>query len=397
MKIDEDNFTCPIHYGILIEPCECVSCKNNFCKKCINDCIKKKDKCPLCSTSPFEYKENISLKRILNDIKFICQNCGQSFKNEDEYNSHSEICIIEKYVCIICEKEFNEKNFYEHIIKSHKSDIISLMNKNSMINKSNNETKDGSTNKNRLNLNISIFNHQNKGEDKKDLFNEAKNQIQNLNIGNIPSINKKNLPRKSLPTNDVNLIEKIYTNNPDFQNSNQTKEFDNQNNMEENLKINDFYANNPPITQRSMSNKIQNNIGSFYGINNNPNTARNYSNSVTKNQEIKNFDNIKYCYKENKTIPCSCCTEHICRPGSCLCKKCMFLNFKELKLKKGQLINKKGNVCNFAHDTFYCNQPYVNIVVNVSQKVFKNNTVCGIYNPCPECVILTKLKNFYLS
>ena len=75
----------------------------------------------------------------------------------------------------------------------------------------------------------------------------------------------------------------------------------------------------------------------------------------------------------------------------------MFLNIKELKLQKGQLINKKENVCNFAHDTFYCNQPYVNVVVNVSQKVFKNNTVCGIYNPCPECVILTKLKNFYLS
>ena len=168
--------------------------------------------------------------------------------------------------------------------------------------------------------------------------------------------------------------------------------------MEENLKIKDFYDNNPPIqTQRSMGNKIQNNIGSFYGINNNPNTARNYSNSVTKNQEIQNFNNIKYCYKENKTIPCSCCTEHICRPGNCLCKKCMFLNIKELKLQKGQLINKKGFVCNFAHDTFYCNQPYVNVVVNVSQKVFKNNTVCGIYNPCPECVILTKLKNFYLS
>ncbi len=162
MKIDEDNFTCPIHYGILIEPYECVSCKNNFCKKCIIDYIKKQDKCPLCSTSPFNYNENISLKRILNDIKFICQKCGQcgqSFKNEDEYNSHTEICIIFKYVCT-------------------------------------------------------------------------------------------------------------------------------------------------------------------YGVNNNPNYARIYPNSVTKNQDIK------YCYKENKTIPCSCCTEHICQPGSCLCKKCMFLNIK---------------------------------------------------------------------
>ena len=138
---------------------------------------------------------------------------------------------------------------------------------------------------------------------------------------------------KKSSKNYINLIGKIYTNNPDFQNSNI---------MEENLKKEDFYDNNPPIkTQRNMDNKIQNIIGSFYSINNNPNTARNYPNSVTIDQNFNNINNIKYCYKENKTIPCSCCIEHICRPGSCLCKKCMFLNIKELKLKKGQLINKK--------------------------------------------------------
>ena len=77
MKIDEDNFTCPIHYGILKDPCECNSCKNNFCKDCVNDFLKKQDICPLCKCSPFSYRENISLGIIVNEIKFICQNCGK--------------------------------------------------------------------------------------------------------------------------------------------------------------------------------------------------------------------------------------------------------------------------------------------------------------------------------
>ena len=163
MIVDEEKFTCPIHYGIIDDPCECITCKNNFCHKCINNVLKKQNKCPLCVASPFLYRENISLKRILQDIKFICQNCGKSFKTEDEYNSHIEICIIEKYVCIICENEFNENNFYEHIIKSHKSDIISLMNQNSMINKISNKyiSKDELINQKKINLKISIFNHQN--------------------------------------------------------------------------------------------------------------------------------------------------------------------------------------------------------------------------------------------
>ena len=75
----------------------------------------------------------------------------------------------------------------------------------------------------------------------------------------------------------------------------------------------------------------------------------------------------------------------------------MLLNIKELKLKKGQLINKKGYICNFERNTFYCNQSYVKIVVNIKKNVFKNNLICIIYNHCPECEILTKLKNFYLN
>ena len=403
MIVDEEKFTCLIHYGIIDDPYECISCKNNFCHKCINNVLKTQNKCPLCVASPFLYRENISLKRILQDIKFICQNCGKSFKNEDEYNSHTENCKIEKYICIICENEFNENNFYEHIIKSHKSDIISLMNQNSMINKINNKynSNDEFINQKKINLKISIFNHQNTEEYKKNLNNKLKRNIDNNNlIENTSSINKANLHIKRLPLQNIN-IENESLNNYDYPNFNELKQFENQNKNNEQKPrpilndINYFYNKDSSNKSHRVMTVSNQNVNSFYNMN--LNTERIISNSAPTYQETKNDNNIKFCYKENKTIPCSCCKDHICRPGNCLCKKCMFQNIKEMKLKKGQLINKKGNVCNFERNTFYCDQIYEKIVINVKKNVFKNKIKCGIYCPCPECEILTKLKNYYLN
>ena len=398
-----------------------IRCKNNFCKSCINEYLKTQNKCPLCSDSPFLFRENVTLQKILKDIKFICQNCGRSFKKEDEYNSHIESCIIEKYICIICENEFNENNFYEHIIKTHKSDIISLMNQKSMINHLNYKyNKEEFINQKKLNLKISIFNHQNTEEYKKSL----NIQHNSKNILNSSSISKKNIIIKRLPLNNVN--DNFSLNNYNFPNYNEIQQVEIQNkiplnNINENFSLNDYnYPNINELKQNEIQRekKLNLEIDSFY-INNdssikshrvnttyvkndkkdsfyeNLNTER-ISNSI--NKETKNFNNnIKYCLQENKNIPCSCCKDHICRPGNCLCKKCMLLNIKELKLKKGQLINKKGYICNFERNTFYCNQSYVKIVVNIKKNVFKNNLICSIYSPCPECEILTKLKNFYLN
>ena len=49
----------------------------------------------------------------------------------------------------------------------------------------------------------------------------------------------------------------------------------------------------------------------------------------------------------------------------------MLLNIKELKLEKGQLINKKGYICNFERNTFYFNKSYVKIVVNIKKMYLK--------------------------
>ena len=42
---------------------------------------------------------------------------------------------------------------------------------------------------------------------------------------------------------------------------------------------------------------------------------------------------LYFCYKKTN-LNCKCCIEHICKPGSCLCKRCMNLNkeYHELKM-----------------------------------------------------------------
>ena len=393
MKIDEDSLTCPIHYGILKDPCECDECKNNFCKECVNDFLKKRNECPLCKCSPFSYRENISLGRIVNEIKFICQNCGKSFKNEDEFNTHVENCIIEKYKCVICEKEFNENNFFNHIIKSHKNDIISIFNQNSMINKMKNIDD-----KNKMNLGLSSFNFKNKEENQKKIFDKAKKNIESQikidEIGRKKSvqINDINMFPNQNKTNQIQTEIKTYTNtgNNDFENDynvpisrgngsgpinfNNLTNNNNVNNYNNN-RINDFFDNVPPLTVRSNNNRM----------------------SLSSKNVIPSNYNVTYCNKINLSIPCKCCSDHICKIGNCMCKKCMLINIKELKLKNYQLINKKGKICNYERGTYFCGQTFMDVVVNISQKVFTNKIICNSNHPCPDCKILTSLKFFYLK
>ena len=84
----EKLITCVICDGIINEPTECSSCKNNFCKHCIIEWNEKNKNCPFrCNDSSF--KENKWLKLFLSDIlKFKCEKgCGQVF-TYSEFNEH---------------------------------------------------------------------------------------------------------------------------------------------------------------------------------------------------------------------------------------------------------------------------------------------------------------------
>ena len=72
--IEKDNIEdliCPICFNILKNPISCSNNKNahSFCKKCIDQYLKEKDKCPICKLD-FKYKINDELNNSFNKIYF---------------------------------------------------------------------------------------------------------------------------------------------------------------------------------------------------------------------------------------------------------------------------------------------------------------------------------------
>ena len=54
---------------------------------------------------------------------------------------------------------------------------------------------------------------------------------------------------------------------------------------------------------------------------------------------------------------CTCCPDHICKKGNCLCVNCMKKNVQKNELKKGILINRQGYCSAYNKDknAFFCN------------------------------------------
>ena len=78
----ENSVLCPICTDVLIEPTMCMNCQNVYCKKCINDWIKKSNKCPnRCENS--NYQKSLAITELLSKLKFKCIYCGNSI----DYNN----------------------------------------------------------------------------------------------------------------------------------------------------------------------------------------------------------------------------------------------------------------------------------------------------------------------
>ena len=118
--IDKDgigNLICPICLQILRNPVCCSEKINShsFCKDCIDEYLKEKDKCPVCKLL-FEYKSNKNIIDKLNMLSFHCM-----FKNEgcDKFLSYSEYLIYNnickyndnKYMCQIRKYNYKHKEF----------------------------------------------------------------------------------------------------------------------------------------------------------------------------------------------------------------------------------------------------------------------------------------------
>ena len=100
----KDIVTCHICSGIMINPRECNSCQNSFCRKCIDDWKSLNDSCPYkCDNNEFRDSSR-PLKNLLEKLTFNCRACGKIDKNTSykAFIIHIKSCDKIKADCPTC-------------------------------------------------------------------------------------------------------------------------------------------------------------------------------------------------------------------------------------------------------------------------------------------------------
>ena len=361
-----DNFNCQICFEKFEDPVECLKCNNNFCKKHV---IKIENGCPMCKNIPFKWRENVWLKRTILSLDSYC-------------------------ICAICQWEGDENSFWSHLIENHKKEIILnyKLNKNSSQNQENNtkrvSNKDINNQSNNGNLNeVSSVNGQQKTL--QDFINSLNNISSNNNNNNNNIQNEKGL--------NQNMNQNNYNNNNNYFN------IQNETLLNQNMYQNNYYNNNNDGNNNNDNDDNDDNDGNDDNYNNNFNRGIN-THRINPSGPQKQFvnkppltgRNIIYCGQKNRFINCTCCLDHTCKKGNCICVICMAKNIRKFNLRNGQLINKSGNIASPIKGSYYCGNEYETIIENVIGLQFRKHLQCNYpLEPCNDCKILTKFKDIY--
>ena len=105
-KENIENLIYPICFCLLKNPISCSNNKNahSFCKKCIDQYLKEKDKCPICKLD-FKYKINDELNDSLNKLSFEClfkkKGCKEIL-SYSEYLNHINNCKYDNNIQYKC-------------------------------------------------------------------------------------------------------------------------------------------------------------------------------------------------------------------------------------------------------------------------------------------------------
>ena len=188
----------------------------------------------------------------------------------------------------------------------------------------------------------------------------------------------------------------------------------------------DYHINYLAKKFDSNSNQNQDSLyGIIAGIYQDPSQPRHYLNLLNKARKVDlsreqniNFENadslirkkinvpkecllniemdLFFCYKKTN-LNCKCCIEHICKPGCCLCKRCMNLNKEYHGLKMHYLINRAGRAARYSKRHFHCYCKYIKQVKNDNGNIFNNKFYCGDITYCPPCQNLDDLMDDYLG
>ena len=328
-----ENFECPICTERFIEPIECLSCNNNFCKKHVKGF---NNVCPLCKASPFNYGNNAWLSRAISNFNF-------------------------PYKCSLCDFEGYEESFWLHLIDQHKNNIINHFNKKKNL-------------ENSKNINYTN-NNQNINENKK----ENDNDVNNSNNNNIQ--------------NNINRVNNKIINSPETQKERQMKypdfELLNKNNslcfgpISERVKNSNIQNLPPDNNINQIQKNRQNEINSSKNIS--PLTQRNYNKLYYCNK--RNYDIPCNC------CPDHICREGNCMCIKCMRYNTKKLNANkdELINKAGKIAKiYKGNYfCGEQYETIFEN------ILGIKFK--NQSKCQYPLESCPNCKVLNIFKDKYLK
>jgi len=204
------------------------------------------------------------------------------------------------------------------------------------------------------------------------------------------------------------------------------EKFFNQNDYKNHILNDDNHLNFISIKfDININDKENSNYGIIPGIYQDPTKPRHYLNLLNKARKVDiskeeniNFENVDslihnivnipkdcilneemdlyFCYKKTN-LNCKCCIEHICKPGCCLCKRCMNLNKEYHGLKMHYLINKAGRAARYSRRHFHCYCKYIKQVKNDNGNIFNNKFFCGDITYCQPCLDLNDLMDDYLG
>ena len=328
-----ETFECQICLQRFEDPVECLNCNNNICKKHAINIING---CPICRCFPFNYRDNIWLKRTLLNLDSL-------------------------FRCILCKYEGDKNSFWSHLINNHKDEIISKYNENNKPKKTKKKDKINNINQdnNTTKENLEEINNINKDEKEQNVQNEENGQktYPIFNSLNYKTCSNNNNSKLGLNAGLTPFME------IGSQNTNKDDNVIDNNNVRINTQRNypssepKVFTNKPPSTERKV---------------------------------------LLYCGKKNELINCKCCPDHICKMGNCLCVNCMRKNIRKLNLKNEELINKEGKIATYYKGSYYCYSQYESIIENVLGRQFKKLSYCQYPSEsCNYCKVLNKYKDLY--
>jgi hypothetical protein len=356
---NEYNYKCVICQDYFIEPIKCKKCGGIFCNQCIKDLqemnkgINVQFKCPNFQCVPFEYEKDEYMEERLRSLRFKCPLCKLKIEGLNEYRSHR------------CKKK-NIENIEKELLKKE-IELIKQKSKEKI------EENDNEEN-----------NNSEKANSKKESSNKSSKRKFSFHDG-----------KYSSSSDEKPKVETDETFNG-YINGKQIHEFVNflEIKTEENYSVmfDKFMKSKKTFKEFSKTQdfiKETNKKKEEY----NPKNYIKFSElKIPKKCQFIEKYNLYYCFKKTD-IDCTCCPDHICKPGCCFCRDCMKVNVSYHGLKIYYLINKAGRASKYSHGYFHCH-----CRTNQSNERFYLNLWCHEPSiPCDACQELYFNMNQYLD